>query len=134
MQQPVFHATTTSRWKAPMNDDGDDLQPQHPSVQRYQINNLFEQIARMRDDIKEGFADMRLMLDSRLESRDKQLSEHEGRIRDLEGLGVRVLKADDHEDRLRKVESRTDRQLVVNAVLAAIGGGALALVVRLLVA
>ena len=117
-----------------MNVDGDDLQPQHPSVQRYQINNLFEQIARMRDDIKEGFADMRLMLDSRLESRDKQLSEHEGRIRDLEGLGVRVLKADDHEDRLRKVEGRTDRQQVVNAVLAAIGGAALALVVRLLVA
>jgi len=117
-----------------MTDDGDDLQPQHPSVQRYQINNLFEEVARMRLDIKEGFGDMRVVLDSRLEARDRQLTEHEGRLRDLEGIAVRTKMVHDHEDRIRKVESRTDRQQVVNAMLAAIGGAALALVVRVLVA
>lgn len=94
-------------------EDGDALEPQHPSVQRYQINNLFEQMARMRQDMKEGFADLRGVLDSRLESRDRQLEDHESRIRVLEG--------------------RTDRQQVVNAVLAAVGGAALALVARVLV-
>lgn len=62
--------------------------------------------------MKDGFADLRAVLDSRLESRDRQLEDHEKRIRTLEG--------------------RTDRQQVVNAVLAALGGAALAMVARLL--
>ena len=114
--------------------DNDELQPQHPSVQRYQISQLFEQLAVLQQDLRAGFAQLETALDSRLKSRDKQLGEHDGRIRTLEQESVRAHRVEDHEDRIRKVEGRTDRQQVVNAMLAAIGGAALALVVRVLVA
>lgn len=75
----------------------------------YQINQLFKSLAELRTAMKDGFDEIKRLLDDRLDSRDKVLN--------------------DHEKRLQKLERTGSRQVLVNAILGLIGGSALTAII-----
>jgi len=82
---------------------------QDPTVTQYRIENLYDAFERLEKQMREGFADIKRILDERLESRDRFLQ--------------------DHEKRIQALELRLARQQAINAILSTIGGISLAGVV-----
>jgi hypothetical protein len=79
------------------------------NVQDYKIQTLFHELERLRGTVEQGFAEMRQILDQRLESRDERLQ--------------------NHEERLRVLERRVAVQSAWFAILGLIGGSAVTVVV-----
>jgi hypothetical protein len=79
------------------------------NVQDYKIQTLFYELERLRGAVETGFAEMRQILDQRLESRDERL--------------------ENHEERLRVLERRVAVQSAWFAILGLIGGSAVTVIV-----
>lgn len=78
------------------------MSSQDPTVTQYRIENLYDAFARLENQMRDGFAEIKRILDERLESRDRFLQ--------------------DHEKRLQAIEVRLARQSAINAVLSTLGG------------
>lgn len=79
------------------------------NLTEYKFKQLFDGIAELRDAMKDGFDEIKRLLDTRLESRDATLA--------------------DHEKRIQRQERKLERQAVINAILASFGGAGLTVAV-----
>lgn len=76
--------------------------PDDNAVTHYRIEHLYEAFERLEKQMREGFGELKRLLDERLESRDRTLL--------------------DHEKRLQEMERRLAQQKTVNGILTALGG------------
>lgn len=82
--------------------------PDDNTVTHYRIEHLYEAFERLEKQMREGFGELKRLLDERLESRDRTLLDHEKRIQDM--------------------ERRLAQQMTINGILTGLGGSAMAAV------
>ena len=79
------------------------------TVTNYRFEHLYEAFERLEQQMREGFSELKRLLDERLESRDRLLKEHDARIRDM--------------------ERRLAQQATINSILTALGGTSMTAVI-----